>query len=200
MEYLPLNISLKIKKTDETLITFTDITEKIININKENQHTVSDMLNQFLKGKTDNDTIQYISYIIYLTTIIRPRSRNSIASLISLLLRVIPSFNHYFDNFRLLKDIMDVTDLTMSTEKADILSIDLYDDSSIEKSIFNDDTDIFEKRLLMESYVLISSSLNPFHLFDDMKINLIEMAAFHGSIKCFKFFMLNGMDINEKNN
>ena len=71
-------------------------------------------------------------------------------------------------------------------------------DILIEKSIFNDDINIFEKRLLMDSYVLISSSLNPFHLFDDMKINLIEMAAFHGSIKCFKFFMLNGMDINEK--
>lgn len=73
-------------------------------------------------------------------------------------------------------------------------------DDEITKALRNDDVDYFQK-LILPNINKISKCVVPFNIFEDYiengSTNYINYAAAYGSIKCFKYLLLNHIEIDE---
>ena len=75
---------------------------------------------------------------------------------------------------------------------------DMEPDDEMTKTIWKDDVDSLQ-RILSRDCKDMKTSVIPYNIFDDFEeeINLLNYSAFYGSIKCFKFLLLNQCEIDD---
>lgn len=70
-------------------------------------------------------------------------------------------------------------------------------DDELTKSLRNDDVDKLQL-IVTANRINISDAIIPYNVFDDLETTLINYAAYYGSLKCFKYLLLNNGIINKE--
>ena len=191
MEFLNESIIKTVQKR-KTILPEILITESIININKETFSKCFDELRKFLENYQSSETTEYISYLLYITINIRPKSRKLIAELVKGLLQ-----NSFFRecNFNKYLPVLTIVKELQSNNQPEI---ELYNEGSFGKIIFDDNIDDFIRLgLTKEQHAFYSCSIDTFMQIEKREYSLFEMAALHGSVKCFKYILINDKKINK---
>ena len=190
MEYLTPNI---IKKARErgTMLEEITITESIINVNKETLENCFDDLKKYIENNKNKETIEHIAYILSIAVHIRPRSRRKIVELIKLLLSasLLPEY--------CLRNHPTLTTMLKEVNLANPQEMQYYEENTIGNAIFEDNIEVLGKEHFSEKYEMFSRSIESFGFLDNRNFSMIELAALHGSIKCFKYLLLNSCETNK---
>ena len=98
MEYLNDNI-IETANKREPILQEILMTESVININTETFNQCFNQLLKFLENYACKETTEYVTYLLFITINIRPKSRKLIATLIQKLFIKSNFRESYFDKY-----------------------------------------------------------------------------------------------------
>ena len=151
-----------------------DIIESVIYINKENFTDVSSKLTEYLR-RFKNLSSLFVERLIQNALSINPKHSDLIVQLYESIQQNIDSFEN-----------------CSCKQKKNDFDFPNYKEGTLEKSIFDDDLESFQKLLHGEikAHCIPLSTLFPY-LFPSAKVDLLQLSALCGSIECFKYLILN---------
>ena len=85
----------------------------------------------------------------------------------------------------------------IATTRQDIFNKYIQETNTIAEAIFNDDVEELKSFLLIDTKKTLTRSFELHHLIKD-RFTPITFAARFGSINCFKYMLLNGVEINQR--
>ena len=195
-----LTISEAVNKQNQCVVDQICVTDAIFGICKENVKEIFDKINNFIKKYEQEDIIYYFIGAVSFATHIRPREREH---LMEILLKIREtykiSWNIYPLRRQVVKSMLAAKGL-IAADKFTCMSIfDPYEEDSIEKIIIDDDVEKMQKALAIGGFDKTCSIENNYleYLVDCSDISILNFAAFVGSIKCFKYALMNSKGKDE---
>jgi hypothetical protein len=165
----------------------------IINIDEKNKEIVKDKVYDFIRNHKHRGILRYVLLIISRATEIRPKNREAHMYLISSLL----------ENFELdlndscispvLKSMLIVRNLIPKNGLFDYNVFDIYEKGSYGRAIADDDIEELIKKLAVRTDEI--PELTVYGI--GRSVPMFNVSALLSSIKCFKFFLMNGETIND---
>ena len=205
MEFLTYSLNEVLSKLREDKKEEVDVIESIIIINKENRESTKEKVFRFVEKRKPENCINFIIGCINYAANIRPKERESLLFLVNLVLNNFKSDYKIADFYSILKSMLQVKNYIPLDYKTNEHVFDFAEEGTVERAIFEDNVDLLQQLLAIQpdEHSQKLFELYPFfelnRFFYKNNANRIELAALFGSIKCFKFLMMNGDEINEKN-
>ena len=196
MDCLPASLKCIISKLSDNQREEIDIIESILNVNETNMDIMKEKLINYTKKHPIDDCICFIIQCIILKANIRVKERRYCVSFINMLIN---DFNIKPTKILTFNDIWKIMD---KNECAKYHTIDFAEEGSVPKAIFDDDINKFQELFnslpdeLMNyvDHFKKEFFLREFPLFS-FEIEQINAAALFGSVNCFKFMMMNDIEI-----
>ena len=203
MEFLTDSLKEVISKLSENQKEEIDVIESIVSTSETNKQSTKEKVFRFVEKRKPENCINFILKCFQHAALVRPKERESIYFLLTSVL------NNFKLDFRIDKMLCI---LCLMLQDKNIIPSDLSEDNhifdfaeegTVGRAIFEDNIDSLQQLLVTQNeeeeeqifdleYFLRDS------LFKIMDANRIELAALFGSIKCFKYLMMNGEEINER--
>ena len=203
MEFLTDSLKEVVSKLSENQKEEIDAIESIVNTNEENKENTKEKLFHFIEKRKPENCISFIIGCIEHATKIRPKERES---LLFLLTSVFNNFHLNFEIFKrfdVLMNMLQVKNILPSGKYTYKHIFDFSEEGTIGRAIFEDNIELLQQLLADhpdegKEEIFYIRNFFPFNeQFTKYKANRIEVAALFGSIKCFKYLMMNGDEINE---
>ena len=203
MEFLTNSLKEVVSKLSEDQKEEVDIIESIISINEENKENTKENVFRFIEKRKPENCIKFIVQCIEHATIIRPKERESIFFLLTSV------FNNFHLNFKIaknyyiIKDMLQVKNILPSDKYTDKHIFDFAEEGTVGRAIFEDNIELLQQLIATKTdegkgQMFVINRFSSYLAFSNReKANRIEVAALFGSIKCFKYLMMIGDEINE---
>ena len=204
MEFLTNSLKEVVSKLSENQREEVDVIESIVNINEENKENTKEKVFRFSEKRKPENDVKFIVRCIDHAAYIRPKERESLFSLIS---SVFNDFHLDFEIIKMcifLKNMYQVKNILPYDRITNKHIFDFAEEGTIGRAIFDDNLELFQQLLADNSdegknQVFDIELFSPFNFYFNRKeVNRMELAALFGSIKCFKYLMINGDEINEE--
>ena len=203
MEFLTDSLKEVVSKLSENQKEEIETIELIINTSETNKENTKEKVFHFIEKRRSENRIDFILGCVEHAAMIRSKNRRP------LLFLIISIFNDFHLNFKIaesypiLGNMLHVEKIIHSYKYTYKCIFDFAKERTVGKAIFEDDIDVLRQLLATQAdigkgeefyipYTFFSDSFNQNH-----HINRIELAALFGSIKCFKYLMMNEDEINE---
>ena len=203
MEYLTLPLNDAVSKLSGDQQEEIDVIESIVNTNEVNRENTKEKVFRYLEKRKIDKCINFILGCINHAAQIRPKERKS---LLFLLTSVFDNFNLNYEiakNYETLMNMLGAGNVVPCDYLTGMNILDFADDGTIERAIFEDDFDSLQQLLAYSiddgrgQSIDISNFFNT-NVFKIYEANRLELAALFGSVKCFKYLMMNGYEINKE--
>ena len=202
MKFLTASLQEVVSKLSEDQKEKVDIIVWIVNTNETNKEKTKEKLFRFIEKRKPGNCIHFILRCIEHATKIRPKERESLLFLLTSV------FNNFHLNFEITKNYYNLSNMLnvrniIPYEGADIHVFDFADEETVGRAIFEDDIDLLQRIIAVHSNEGKEQIFQINHFFpknsylERSNANRIEIAALFGSIKCFKYLMIIGDEINE---
>ena len=203
MEFLTNTLKKVIPKLSEGQKEEIDVIESIINTNEANKEKTKENLFRFIEKHEIKNCINFILECIDHATKVRQKERESILFLLTSIL------NHFHLNFDIaryciiLRNMLEVKSILPPNKCTDKHIFDFAEEGTIGRAIFEDNIELLQHLLAAHPDEGKEQMFDIGHFFQSnyhlkrSKADRIEVAALFGSIKCFKYLMMNGDEIDE---
>ena len=213
MEFLSNEVREVVLKQDQNLIEDVDLIETIINTKENSEEAVISKVSSYIKKNGADKSLAFLVGLINFAALIRVKSRKSIKLIIS---HITKEFdvnwrdficNHtYFMDDRWIPNISYTEIFEKMLQNMDLVReknlpyqniFDVFsEDEKISISLMNDDLDLLQTTLVAENlttdlYYHNNKRVLLFPFNNRSEIKYIQLAAYFGSPRCFKYLLLN---------
>ena len=204
METLTCALLDAVSKLNEDQKEEIDIIESIININETNKESTTEKVLEFLQNHIADKRLTFIYHVIDTAALIRPKERENIMFLI---IAVCHNFDANYERVEPscslnIKQMLEAKGfISRRRNWTDDHVFDYAEEGTIERVLFEDDVDTLQRLLAFENDATKIYSIRDFFpvlytVFQKIKVRRVDVAALFGSVKCFKYLMLNGDEID----
>ena len=203
MEYITDSFKEIISTLNENQQEEIDVVESIINTNKSNKERTSEKVKSYIKKRGLSNSHIFILKCIERATIIRPKEREPLFFVVKSIFESFELLPQINDKIFVIKDMMAIKGLYQDHTVINKHAFDFEEVGTVQRAIFDDDIDELQQLLAVQYEGVDNKNfeLGTFFPFQDIAqkfpIDRIGTAAFLGSIKCFKYLMINGDQIND---
>ena len=200
MELLTNSLEEVIEKLSDSQKEKIYITESIICVNSSNKEQIKEKVFKFFDDSKEKKPLQYILERINYAASIRPKERQSILYLFNSIREKFEINFQEFWRYTILQNMLPETSFFITSKHI----FDFSEENTIERYIYEDDVDNLQQFLAIpntetrQNYFSIEQFFPGIGYFFMKKLSNLEIAALFGSLKCFKFLLMNGEEIKGK--
>lgn len=198
MEYLTDKLKNALSKLSDNQKEEVDVIESVFCINKENKERVKEKVLNFLRKNKEIDLTTLFNGLIFNSVITRPKERKNLLYVYESIIKYTGlKSTDLINTYGVIKSMLQIDGIIERDASTLEHVYDFGESGTIGRSIFDDDVDD-----LCNSYGKINNTstcriqISEFN-FIQSEGTLLETAALFGSIKCFKFLVMNDEKISE---
>ena len=200
MDLLTDSLKEVVEKLSDSQKEKIDITESIISVNSINKEQIKEKMLNFFEKSKEKKAQQYILERINYAASIRPKERQSIMYLFNSFSGKFKIDLQEFWKFSVLQNMLPEASIYITSKHI----FDFADEGTAERYIFEDDVDNLQQLLAIQNteteqkYYDIQQFFPGVTYFFMKKLSNLQIAALFGSVKCFRFLLINGEEIKAK--
>ena len=203
MEFLTDSLREAVSKLNEDQKEELDVIESIINTNEANKESMKEKVIRFVEKQKPENCINFIVGCTALAADINPKERKSLAFLLTSVFGNFKLKYKIMGKFYILRDMLCAKGILIPDGKENKNIFDFAEEGTVKKALFDDNIESLQQLLALCPDEEKDRNIKfKFFLQNDIierreYLNRIGVAALFGSVKCFKYLMMNGDEINE---